>query len=387
MSKRKQRQDFLLETVAHPTENGVKRKPLKIYGAVPSKNINSNTGILILTLGFCMPPENPFYIRLRRALADIYDLVVIGVEVMGTRCKSNRKLIPHLTDRDTLYDKIFARGRKIPLHQNGTLNFNEVYSILGGEDLSNEIEYTEKMLQQTSQDYLDYGVIQAIDLLTGIHAIREALPQLNSKRMHLIGSSLGAYLSHQVLRLAPNSFASLLDISGKPFLDEGYLINGHRRKSLIDTRNTRVTLVNDNIYSDHFPLSLSSIVLRNQLRGWDHECKARVRMITGIDDELVPISHKKTQLAGLLQTGANAELLVITDKEVDGKVIKHAGHSLGAEFYQLIRHYGDGLLQSTNDSIHGEFEKKTSHDLFTDYGTYNISFQFSPILSLRKTSL
>jgi len=383
MSSRRRKpreQSRILRPPAQPTEHGLAREPLQVFVATPRRGVRRSTGVVLVSLGFANPNANPFFVRLRQQLADRFDLIAVGVDYLGTRAKESRTLTPQLLDQDALIQRALAGEPSLGTAA-GLVGIGEILRVLVGQDLSREFLLVERMPAQTPKDYIDFGVIQAVDLLTALHAVREAWPKANFRRVHIVASSLGAFLAHQALRLAPRAFASVLDISGKPLLGEGYLLHGHRRKALMDNSNTRVSLDNDSPYCDTLPLSLSSIDLRNQLRPWNHPCSAVVRMVTGAEDDLVPLEHKRRQQAALDRAGAHTELRVVGVAEVDGTVVKHAGHGLGAEFYQLILALGTDLLRDSESPGPGEFEERSSLCLPVSGGHYTVHYDGPPTLA------
>ncbi len=357
---------FSLSLPAHPTEFGTERPPLEVLGARPKAGLRATTGLLVITLGFATPPENPFYRKLRQALADLYDLVVLGVSYLGTRAKRTRTLHREV-DVEPLLKRVVARHGRDGLRRCTTpdgLDFAAVLDTLRGEDLSDHVHLTEVFTGQDATDYVDFGFVAAVDVIWAIHGVLERHPLLDRSRIHLVGSSLGATLVQQALRCAPHTFASVLDISGKPLLDDGYLLHGRTRKALVGRFNTLASLTNASLYQNDDPsapffLDAAMRQVRDQTRPLppiDGD-PPLVQMVTGIDDTIVPVAHKEAQLQGLLTAGAEASLTVITGDDVDGVVIKHAGHALGAEFYQLVRRFDDQALRSRTRQTADDFAR------------------------------
>ena len=188
--------------------------------------------------------------------------------------------------------------------------------------------------------------------------------QVNRQRLHLIGSSLGAFIQQQVIRMAPHTFCSLLDISGVTGVGRDYLIRGQSRKALLGDKNMYTLLVNDSHYQDtdpagEFYLDDASKRVRDLTRPIPL-CDAegmRILCLSGSGDPLVSIPKKELQLARWAEMGADAELVIIGPEDVDGKIIKHCGHAFGGDFHGLIREYAGDYLRSGSRQTQDDFSQ------------------------------
>ncbi len=90
--KKSKSNDFILTTKGHATEFGWDNRSLRIFGSLPKAGVGPETGILVVALGYANPPENPYYLKLRRALADLFNVICVGVEILGTCAQRTREL-------------------------------------------------------------------------------------------------------------------------------------------------------------------------------------------------------------------------------------------------------------------------------------------------------
>ncbi len=373
--------DFRIQVPAHPTEYGVLRDPLTVHGATPAAGLDARTGLLLVTLGFATPPEVLFFVKLRRRLADLYNLVVIGVDYLGTRTKRTRTT-QWRADVDALIDRVHDRHgaeEAARCREPGGRQPERMLRLLAGSDLSDVVTLTEGFPDQSESDYLDYGFVQAVDLLTAVHATLERIPGLNRGRIHLVGSSLGAYLAQQANRFAPHTFASVLDLCGKASLGDRYLVKGRARKATADSANTRVALVNASVYQVDDPaapwfLSPASRTVRDSLAApiAFEGVPPRITLVAGEGDDLAPLAEKRHQLECLRNTGAELAFHVVTAADVDGTTIRHTGHGLGAEFYHLIRRFGGADLERRTRPTGDDFLRGSRVPISSDW-TLNLS--------------
>lgn len=379
-----QEKEFVLSTPGHMTEFGYDGRTLRVFGALPSAGVGGNTGILVVSLGKANPPENPFYFKLRRALADAYDLVCLGVEILGTCAQRTRKMELGLVSPEKFYSAfpcIATSGKSGNCLPKEVIHLPSLVKKLSGRDLSEYVYFKETLPDGGPHDYLDYGVVQAMDVLTAIFEVKTRY-NCRDDRIFMVGSSLGAFLSQMVRKFAPRTLAWILDISGQAWLESGFFLRGHRFRGIYDSDNTVVGIINDNIYSEDpespYHFSVDKACIRSHLEE-DHYHQApaegqAMTVITGSEDSVVHLRQKVLQVEKLRRNGADVRFIVVKPSDVDGRVLKHAGHSLGADFYSLIRLLGHDVLGSVRNTRQTDFENSSHYRYNTPNGVYSVDF-------------
>ncbi len=222
-----------------------------------------------------------------------------------------------------------------------------------------------------------------MDVLTGIYEVK-AKYHCQDNRIFMVGSSLGGYLVQMVRKFAPKSLAWIFEISGQACLEPNFFLRRHIFSGIYDTQNTIVGIMNDNIYSDdpehQFYYSPDKACIRSHLEE-EHYQQApadgqAITIITGSEDTAVTLNKKTEQVDLLRRAGAEVQFQfhIIRPEDVDGKLIKHAGHSLGADFYNLICTIGERPLLEIRNAGPSDFEQGSTYAYTTPGGVYKVDY-------------
>ncbi len=329
---------------APPSELGTEVRQVSVHADRPRAGIGPDTGLMVIQLGYATDPAGPFFRKLRRAFADRYDCVCIGVAYLGTAAAGRRTLsVAHLDLAGvlSLLPPHVARG----LLAGGAPELGQVLVACRGHDLQDHLVVQETLAALGPEDYLDYGPGQALDLIL---ATRAAVARygLREDRVYFFGSSLAGFLAHLVLKLAPATYALVVDVSGPALIPAGRFFTGGQAPALLDGFNTTATLSCHNLYVEEPGDPRSLTPARWELRDTTHPAHLRpsptvIRSLHGVLDRVVDLASKELQRDAYLGAGRDAELEVVGPGEVDGRVFKHAGHALGANFHGLLGRYAD----------------------------------------------
>lgn len=378
--------NFILSTKGHATEFGYDNRTLRIFGALPKAGVGPNTGVLVVALGWANPPENPFFFKLRRALADYFDVICISVEILGTCSQRSKKQLWKIFDPEKFIrqlPKLATPDQIERCQKNGQIHLPALINELRGQDLSEHLYLLETLPNGGPHDYLDYGFVQAMDILYGIYEVKIKY-KFRDDRIFMIGSSLGGYLSLMVRKFACKTFAWIFEISGQAFLEPNFFLKRKAFRGIADRAySTVVAVVNDNIYSDDpkhpFYYSPDKAWIRSHLEE-EHYSQApadgqKMTIFTGSEDTVVNLNHKTRQVELLRRAGADVQFKVVRQADVDGKIIQHAGHSLGADFYKLIFAVGDRPLHTFRNSGLSDFERGSSYSFTSPNGTFKVDYR------------
>lgn len=329
-----------------------------LYYYIPDSGINEKTGLMGIHTGYCLNPENVFFKKMRKSYAERFNVVTFTAAYMGVEASLNRKLIFN------------AERSKITLED--VKKFTKPDKCI---DLSNDLFLDEKFdLLSDSQerdDYVDYGFCQSLDIANGLYYLMRTY-LINSKRIYLLGSSLGSYLSHMVMKFLPKSVKGIIDISALVGIDEERILNGRYCKAYLP--NYFISMKTDSVYEEVSPqqIEIRSLLMPEHF----FPSQAKVVMLSGIDDIMVP-ADKKMQYSKLLsERGIDNLLKIIDASSVDGKLITHCGHSLGGnvmgifdslfpQFEELFSQ-NDGLAEKSGDSyrysVYGGYYETSMND-------------------------
>ncbi|WP_332650943.1 DUF2920 family protein [Lysinibacillus sp. 54212] len=176
---------------AHPNiYNGYNERDLRIDFSIPTAGSNEDTGIFVFVSGFGGHIDSSVYKKVRERFADKYNVLTVQCEYFGSRfMQSADSFSYHLDDLKSLLKKEGV----LKLQENPS-NFLKVVS---------QYELTVPVVtsvDETVNEFVDMGYMQAIDVVTAIEAVKIILQEnqlmVNDSRVIGYGQSQGAYLRH-----------------------------------------------------------------------------------------------------------------------------------------------------------------------------------------------
>ena len=177
----------------------------------------------------------------------------------------------------------------------------------------------------------DYGYLQALDALRALQFVYAGLEQKKlpfaTGRIYATGGSGGGNVSLMVNKLAPRTFACIVDLCGMAKLNDdiafglpgGSELNaGYRREA------------------DH-PYHLSPAAQELRFVGNPAHLKtmrqlgncAKVIVVHGVDDDVCPVADARELVANFQSAELDVVPNFITKDEIDGQAFVSTGHSLG----------------------------------------------------------
>jgi len=177
----------------------------------------------------------------------------------------------------------------------------------------------------------DFGYLQALDALRALYLVFDGLNRLGRPfargRIFATGGSGGGNVTLMINKLAPRTFACIIDCSGMAKLsdDIAFGLPGGSRLNAGYTRDPR---------SPHH-LTKDAQLLRfvghpghlAAIKALGNACKVIVSH--GSTDNVCPIEDAREMVKNMQAAGIDVEAHFITQSDIDGKVIKDTGHSVG----------------------------------------------------------
>ena len=256
-----------------PFEPGERR--VKMHVAEPKAGINANTGMMLCLHNWGGIYNQPAYIQWCTAFADRYNVVAASVNYL----------------------------------QSGD----------GEPKIVGEKPY-------------DHGYLQAMDCIRALYHISRQLTEagaaFNPRRCYSMGGSGGGNVSLMVNKLAPHTFACVVDICGMPGLTDGIaygtgeygsgLNAGYAREPDSPARlTTDMQEIRDPGHPGHLK------------RHFQANPTNKVVIVHGLDDRSCPAPHKITIFRNMVAAGFHPDGHFLTPKDVDGQVITTTGHAVG----------------------------------------------------------
>ncbi len=216
------------------------------------------------------------------------------------------------------------------------------------------VDYLQSGAQASIRDPepYDYGYLQALDVLRALHFVMSELKaksiEFDSGRIFSTGGSGGGNVSLMANKLAPRTFAGIIDLCGMPKLTDIVAFNLPGSGGL-DARYSRDPASPNTLNPDAQELRFVGHPEHCRLmKSWGTPSK--VIIVHGVDDKLF-----LTEVRELADNMKAAELDVephfVTKEQVDGKVFTTTGHALGDRTLIVQQVADKYLLPTSKDAL------------------------------------
>lgn len=285
-------------------------RKLKVYFSTP-ENINSETGILLLIAGYGGNANSNVYKKMRTQFPDKYNLIVVQCDYFGSKFMQSEPL------------------------------------------------------DETVEHFNDMGIMQAIDNITSVLAVKEIIKDngyiINEFKTILYGHSHGAYLCYLCNAFAPNLVNLIIDNSAWTF-PESFNFDRKLYFPLDHNPNQRKT-VTFRYLARKFDFDKELLNLHSLYTKIDTNTNAII--FQGGNDQLVDF-EKKRLFSQLLK---NKSFNLITKQDLDGDIFKSTTHGLNADFLKLFDLAISNQSFDTKSSIEIE-----SFSITTERFRYNFNY-------------
>lgn len=228
----------------------------------------------------------------------------------------------------------------------------------------------------------DFGYLQALDALRALWWVRQGLRTAEipfaDGRIYATGGSGGGNVTLMANKLAPRTFAAVIDMCGMAKLSDDMAFNLPGGTSL-DARYRREP-------GHPFHLTRDAQELRfigepahlAVMKALKSEC--RVLIVHGVEDTTCPIADARELAENMQAAGLNVEPNFIDQARLDGTAFKSAGHSLGDRTKIVLKVAGKYLAPQGKESLvrEGPSDFELADELVrypTANGSYVISYK------------
>jgi predicted peptidase len=227
----------------------------------------------------------------------------------------------------------------------------------------------------------DFGYLQALDALRSLWYVRQQLLDLNipfdDGRIYCTGGSGGGNVTLMANKLAPRTFACVIDLCGMKKLSDdvafdlpgGSPLNARWSPDL--SHPGYLSIDDKEIRFVGHSLHLQQMKQLN--------CTAKVVMVHGADDAVCPTADAVELVQLMSAAGLDIEAHLITSADVDGTIFTSAGHSLGDRTQIVLKIAGRYLAADSPELLRrsgpSDFERKESVHYQTPGGQFIISFE------------
>ncbi|AXH98464.1 DUF2920 family protein [Sporosarcina sp. PTS2304] len=308
---------------AHPSiYNGSTGRELRIDFSLPSSGTNEQTGILLLVPGFGGNIDSKVYKKMREQFADKFNLVTVQCAFFGDQFMQGAENFT-LDNIDAYIQEYLTREEKEIVSK----DTNQLMRFLSKQQITLPVK---AKIDETEDIFNDMGIMQAIDLITSLEAVKILLEgnglAYNSDKIMGYGHSHGAYLLHLVNRLSPNLLTNIIDNSG--WIEPAYLTSNRYLFQNIGemTLQLEFDYLAKRILSSDYSFNLSDLY-----DGFDNQ--AKIVVFQGTNDNLID-HYQKEQI---VKTIPHARLVLVSEEQVDGEVFKSNTHGLNADFLNMFQ--------------------------------------------------
>lgn len=344
-------------------ELGIKRdSPLRYTLDLPDNG--KAKGLVLVIPGFGADCSDEYQFKLRQHIVEKYNWAAASVyyHAIAIRPQSGGAIVIEQEDIQVLRQALLKRKLQVlPELEPNLLALAKVLVASG------EKEAIPCSIISPNGDYQNFGVMQAIDHLLVLGEILDFIadPELP---VVAFGSSHGGYLANLMAKFAPNTFAAVLDNSSYVTPPLNYIIG--RQVGMPEythqlpqypgilfrcfSRNRWALQRNlPNFFSrDRMGIRSFSETLQLDAMAKYGNCKAQYRFIhSSRDGNIAPFEEKKRYSDLLRKMGFDVVLKVVSEKDVDGTLVKNLDHGMGLSLKKMFEYFFPTITptRSVND--------------------------------------
>lgn len=311
-----------LSIYAHPSIYESTERKMNIYFSEPEQGVNDDTGILLIIAGYGGHANSNVYKKMRNRFADQYNLITVQCDYFGWQFMQSDNLDLKPDFAESYIQNLFTIDEidRIRLDLKQLMPICSLYN----ENFNFKVQSGE-----TTSDFNDMGIMQAIDNISATLVVKAILDEnnlsFNTNKILIYGHSHGAYLSYLCNAFAPQLFSMMIDNSAWLFPEylktERFLFNSIGKSQI----TCKWDYLAKEVVKDQHILSLP--FLYNQ---FENQCK--IICFHGTNDGFNNFLEKDKFCRDVKGCTFHA----ISGKEVDGKIFKSANHGLNADFLELF---------------------------------------------------
>lgn len=232
----------------------------------------------------------------------------------------------------------------------------------------------------TTMPPYDFGYLQALDALRALYWVRQGLLDIvhayHDGRIYATGGSGGGNVTQMANKLAPRTFAAIVDLSGMAKLSCDIAF-GRPGGTDLDAGYSRDRESPEYLSPDARALrDIGGPAHLKQMVALGNE--ARIFVVHGARDKVCPTADKRRLVRYMQRAGLNITARFVGKKDFDGEVFKDAGHSVG-DRTKILEAVGDGaLLTDSPDAAlrqgRSDFERREVIRYETKNGAWEIDF-------------
>lgn len=261
-------------------------RAVKMHLEVPRAGVAANTGTMLVLHNWGGRYDEPHYVAWCRDFADRYNVVAVSVN--------------YLQSRD------------------------------GEPEAPGKFPY-------------DHGYLQAVDVLRALKSVHDRLRASglpwNSRRTYAMGVSGGGNVTLMANKLAPHTFACVVDICGMPGLTDGIAFGTGEWGSDLNAGYSRdpasPAFLTPAMQAIRDPGNPDHLVLQFRANPAN-----KVVIVHGLDDASCPVVHKIAVFRNMVAAGFRPDGHFLTRWHIDGDAVTVTNHAVGGRLSTVHRFAG-----------------------------------------------
>ncbi|MCY2963474.1 MAG: prolyl oligopeptidase family serine peptidase [Planctomycetota bacterium] len=177
----------------------------------------------------------------------------------------------------------------------------------------------------------DFGWLQALDALRALHFVWDGLRTeriaFHDGRIYATGGSGGGNVTLMANKLAPRTFAAVVDLCGMPKLSDDIAFNLPGGSEL-NARYSREPASPNHLSRDAQEVRFIGHP-EHLAKMQELQSSAKVYIVHGATDGVCPIGDAREMIANFQKSGLDVIPKIVEQSDIDGKVFASTGHSLG----------------------------------------------------------
>ncbi|MCB9875438.1 MAG: DUF2920 family protein [Planctomycetaceae bacterium] len=227
----------------------------------------------------------------------------------------------------------------------------------------------------------DFGYLQAIDALRALAFVRNGLKQArvayDDGRLFCTGGSGGGNVTLMANKLAPRTFACVIDMCGMKKLSDDIAFNlpggsGLNARWSQDAESPYYLSADEQElrFVGH-PKHLATIKSHNTI--------GKIIVVHGTDDTICPFEDAREMVANMRTAGLDVESHFLTKDDLDGTVFTSSGHALGNRTEIVFQVAGKYLAPDNPAALRrngpSDFDRREDIRYETTNGQFVISYK------------
>jgi hypothetical protein len=408
----------------HQLEVDIKRIPLSFQISVP-ENMSKKTIPIVVLHGYGECANSDYMKSVHRSLSSNYDVAIITVNYIGTFIKTIfmdegtkpydflkcdleiiegeskntfLRVLKALSNNNESIMKILIEN-KIVSHDDFQPNIKAINLLIN--KITNkectgmyvlerlyEMGFTKAIinLMRTSEgDHQDFGLIQAIDVMTAISHIKneDAYRDINWSKLSIVGTSHGGYIASMCDKIAPNTFNMIINNSGWLYVRKNEILPGYTELKLLNVsfnsfeNNYWSAFDGDRNYFSSRHEEIRSLINIKHIYEQKEQTKnlnsKKYVFIHTSDDHLIPLEEKDAYIEDANNIGSLEYIRIDKKSKLDGRTFKSLRHGGDASLKGLVIDYV--VKYEFNSQIEkNDFDLKSIIEYKCTNGTYSINY-------------